>query len=308
LAAIWAGRTGATYAQAPNEGSAAALSRIAGPCAGRTQALSTTTRTYSVNGRARILLVWTGRREIGDAHISWKTGPDARRLELLIGTDPARAPRKLNRWGYIAETVCGDQAHVLGLMTPVDEESVEEAEESLANGSVHTLKAVRASVDRQSVKTERFRLPTTAEATYRDLGARLKALPPHGAGRTTPRPANVDTGFLVSVDALIRDAIARPRAPGARPSAAPRRYLYQGRVYELTMREAKDVATMSAHGTQYARLIDAEFALRNTVNGDVTTFRMTFGTTGDLTAVPVRIAYKPRWWLEVELTLNGEVR
>jgi hypothetical protein len=74
------------------------------------------------------------------------------------------------------------------------------------------------------------------------------------------------------------------------------------------MRDAKDVATLSARGTQYASLLDAEFALRNTVNGDVTTFQMAFGTTGELAAVPVRIAYKPRWWLEVELTLNRDVR
>jgi hypothetical protein len=27
------------------------------------------------------------------------------------------------------------------------------------------------------------------------------------------------------------------------------------------------------------------------------------GTTGDLAGVPLRIVYRPRWWLELELTL-----
>jgi hypothetical protein len=260
------------------------------------------TRSYTVLGRARVLVVWTGRHEIGDARLGWIDASDGRRLELLIGTDPARAPRKMNRWGYVTETVCGRRGHVLGLMTPSDEETIEEANGNLAAGA-YALKVIRASHDGSAVRTERFRVASDPKATYRDLDARLAALPPPGAARPSTRPAAADAGFLFSIDALLHEAVKAPRAPGRAPPQ--RTYIYGGRVYQLAMRQARDVPTFTSGGVTYRDLIEGTFEVRNTTTGDETPFELTFGSTGALAAVPVRIVYRPRWWLEVELHLRG---
>jgi hypothetical protein len=57
-------------------------------------------RRYIMSGAARPLLFWMGCDDIGLARIVWRGREDgARGYELLVGTDPARAPRRMNRWG-----------------------------------------------------------------------------------------------------------------------------------------------------------------------------------------------------------------
>src|SRR5579871_3736560 len=91
--------------------------------------LTNVDRPYAVSGRVRLLLFWTGLREVGDARITWTGATSGQRgFELLIGTDPDRAPRRLNRWGYEAEKLCDDgSATLLGVMTQADEQTVDEA-------------------------------------------------------------------------------------------------------------------------------------------------------------------------------------
>lgn len=80
-----------------------------------------------------LLLFWIGRDNVGEARMVWQHGPDgARGFELLIGSDPARAPRRINRWGYIAEEVRGSDARLLGVMKQSNEKSLEEAKVRLA--------------------------------------------------------------------------------------------------------------------------------------------------------------------------------
>jgi hypothetical protein len=58
-------------------------------------------RTYDVRGRVKMLVFWTGARSQGTARIIRSAaGDNTRRRELLIGTDPERAFRKMNRWSY----------------------------------------------------------------------------------------------------------------------------------------------------------------------------------------------------------------
>jgi hypothetical protein len=61
------------------------------------------THHYRMAGRVRLLLFWVRRDNVGSGRIVWRgsEGGDAG-YELLIGTDPSIAPRKVNRWGYIA--------------------------------------------------------------------------------------------------------------------------------------------------------------------------------------------------------------
>jgi hypothetical protein len=63
---------------------------------------------YRVDARARPFLFWIRKANVGDGRITWRTGPDGTvGYELLVGTDPARAPRRINRWGYLREESAG---------------------------------------------------------------------------------------------------------------------------------------------------------------------------------------------------------
>jgi hypothetical protein len=104
---------------------------------------------YSLSARVRPLLVfWIRCNDVGDAVVTTRRGSDQSGYALLIGSDPERAPRRINRWGYINEEIRGDEARVIGLMTEADEQSVEEAEAHLrqpSNGD-RTYQVIQATI------------------------------------------------------------------------------------------------------------------------------------------------------------------
>ena len=39
-------------------------------------------------------------------------------------------------------------------------------------------------------------------------------------------------------------------------------------------------------------------------DGEQTKFSMTYGTAGAFAEVPLTVTYQPRWWMQVELTID----
>jgi hypothetical protein len=76
-----------------------------------------------------------------------------------------------------------------------------------------------------------------------------------------------------------------------------RTYVYAGRLYDASLLSA----TVS---DRRGGAIDGEFEVRNRATGSTTAFRIAYGTDGADAEVPVRITYRPRWWLEVDLQLE----
>jgi hypothetical protein len=261
---------------------------------------------YAVSGRLRLLFFWTGRHDVGNARIARNDSPDgSQRLELLIGTDPERAPRQLNRWGYEAETVCGPNAELLGIMTQSDEQEIADATATLGTGTTrsHPYKAVRATRRGSEGSTEVLRLLVDDNLTYRNLDALLERLPPQGSVRHMTVPGATDSGFLVAVAALVHNSVGAPSA--ANPAVnSPRTFIYAGRLYTLKLGDTRAPKTLLIGTTTYRSAIEGQFEIRNTATGDTTKFQMTYGTTDGLAEVPLRIVYQPRWWLELELTLK----
>lgn len=258
-------------------------------------------REYTVRGRVRPLLFWTGQREVGGAWFEVRESADGgRRLELLIGTDPDRAPMRINRWGYIAETVCDDHAVLVGLMTESNEQTIEQAQAATApveRGQV--FKAIRARATSRAVATEILTVSPPGGVTYRDLDGVLGRLPAPGAVKEIPAPAGTDSGFLVAVTGLIHDSVESHRQGGPVRAGARRAYVYGGRLYDLTL---------GASRTPDARVpavIESEFQIRNRATGSTTEFRIAYAVAGADAEVPVRIVYRPRWWLELELQLEA---
>src|SRR5712692_2683765 len=63
---------------------------------------------YTMTARVRLLLFWVGKDDVGGGSIRRGTllqDPASGVIELLIGSDPAKAPRAINRWGAASEIV-----------------------------------------------------------------------------------------------------------------------------------------------------------------------------------------------------------
>jgi hypothetical protein len=279
--------------------------------AGETAAVQSHGDVYVVNGRIRpLLLFWMGRDNIGEARLTRTrdaAGHDT--IELLIGSDPARAPRKINRWGYVREQVTSDGAALLGLMRASDEQTLEEAEAAVARESEGTTlyKAVRTTIRGPQAVSDTMRVETPATYTFRDLEAILESLPDRATTRTTTRlPAGTLPGFLFAMDALLResaDVCARPPASG-RPRLRPRPYFYNHTLYDLTLVSCELDDELRTKVGVYPNVVEGRFEIRNRSTREVTRFQITFGSAGALAARPVRAVFRPHWWIELELLLD----
>lgn len=259
-------------------------------------------RQYTVRGRVRPLLIWTARHEVGGARFVRSEGDLARRLELVIGTDPHRAPMRLNRWGYIAETVCGANATLVGLMTQSDEATIDEATNLASAPGGRPFKAIRATITPGVMHTELFRLAPADNPTYQQLDAMLGRLPAPGEGRRAMVPTGADSGFLVALTGLMHDSVAASRRSGQGVQGLRRTYVYDGKIYDLTLRTSR-LADLSIEAGELPQVLDGEFEIRNQATGHTTDFRLAYGTSGAEREVPLRAAYRPRWWIEIELLL-----
>ncbi len=269
-----------------------------------------TEHSYTITGRVRPFLVWLGRHEVGNAWFRASApGADARRLELLIGTDPDRAPMRINRWGYIVETVCGPTAALLGIMTQSDEETVEQASAAVAsNTRTHSYQAIRTTIRQETAQSDLLRLAAPSSVTYRDVDAVLRQLPATGTRKHVTVPKGTESGFLGALTGLMRDSADRYATSGRPPGRAHRVYLHDGRLYDLTMQSSQLVSDLRAGPHAYGRAIESEVEIKNTLTGSTTEFRIAYGVSGADRAVPIRVVYRPRWWLELELTRDAAAK
>ncbi|PYR23447.1 MAG: hypothetical protein DMF94_01325 [Acidobacteria bacterium] len=256
---------------------------------------------YSISARVRPLLVfWIGRSGVGDAIVTERLSPGEATYALLIGSDPDRAPRRINRWGYIKEEIRGADARLVGLMTESDEDSIEQAEANLkaqAHGN-HPFKIIRATVNGEQAQSFVTSIGAPHDYNYRQLQTVLDLVlreSPEGKARTIRLPPGTRPGFL----AALADAMRLP--------AGPIGYVYHGRIYELRRTEARQIPDLRIASASYGRAIAADFTITSTHDGEQTRFSMTYGTEGRFAQVPLTVSFRPRWWMEVNLTLDDEM-
>jgi len=254
---------------------------------------------YRMLAKVRPLLFWITRDDVGGARITWRgDGAEAAGYELLIGSDPAKAPRKINRWGYIAEERRGTTARVFGVMKQSTEKSIEEAQSQIGASGNYVFKAIRASAAGGNATAGVTTVRSTRDFTYRDLRALLELVnsaQPDAAAKNASMPAGSQPGFLTALADLIQRSVDAHGAAVKRQTVA---YLYNGATYDLTLRHAE-------HRNDQ---IDGEFESRSRSSGDTTKFEMTYGASGPMAGVPVHAVYQPRWWFEVQLFLDDAVQ
>lgn len=253
---------------------------------------------YTVGARVRPLLVfWISRSGVGDAIVTRRVAPGEADYALLIGSDPDRAPRRINRWGYIKEEIRGAEAQLVGLMTESDEESIEEAEVRLkaqANGD-HPFKIIRATVHGEQAHSVVTSIGAPQDYSYRQLQAVLdlaRRESPEGKARTIQLPPGTRPGFLAALADVMRS------------STTPITYVYHGRIYELRQTAARSIPDLRIARISYGRAIAADYTVTSKRDGEQTSFSMTYGTEGRFAQVPLTVTYRPRWWMEVNLTLD----
>lgn len=253
------------------------------------------------------MLFWIRRDNVGDARITWTNGAGGTMgLELLIGSDPARVPMRINRWGYIGEFRQQGAVDVLGVMTQSDEGTVEEARlQSTKPGQGHIpYRAMRTRIEERVSSTRIFyqRLPHTI--TYQAWDD-VRHMLGNGTGRprVVPVPDNTDDGFLNSVALLVRQSVENHRIRGSLARGERRRFVYASRIYEITIQSTKAHPRFFFGGGMHS-VLESDFAVLNRETGNISKFRILYGTTYPIAETPVRVVFRPHWWLEAELNLQ----
>jgi len=265
---------------------------------------------YSVSARVRpLLLFWIRCNDVGDAVVTRRRGSDQSGYTLLIGSDPERAPRRINRWGYIDEEIRGDEVRVIGLMTEADEQSVEEAEARLRQPSHgdRTYQVMQATIHGDQARSVVTPIDVPKAYSFRELRtvldlARQESAP--ATARDVRIPQGTRPGFLSALADLVHQHVKTVHGPGGIRRGPVVTYVYHGRLYQLRATRADFMSTLRVGASTYQQIVAADFEIRNTYTGELTRFSMTYGTEGPLAEVPLTASYQPRWWMQVDLALD----
>ncbi len=259
---------------------------------------------YRIGARVRpLLLFWITRNDVGDAVVTRQRATGEARYSLLIGTDPNRTPMHINRWGYIEEEIRGAEARMLGVMTESDEESIDQAEANVrrqSSGS-HPFKVIRATADAAQAHARVASIHAPADYTLHDKDVVLdlaERVAGGGGLRVMSLPTGTRPGFLAALADTMRTRSERAIA-----------FAYYGRLYDLRQTHSRRVPNLTVGDRAYGPAIIADFVIAGRHDGEQTKFSMTYGTEGPLAEVPLRVIYQPRWWMQIELTIDdaGEI-
>jgi len=266
---------------------------------------------YTMKAGIRFIpFFWINKSNVGGGEVSFSEDADGtKELALLIGSDPERAPRKINRWGYIVERVSGSTAELTGIMSQSDEESIDDAKESTEKPSKrYVFKGIRSHLDGAEAQSDTFRIKVTENYTYKDVDTLLGLMPATGEStRKLQVPAGTDSGFLFAVKAMLYEPADNFKRSGELTVSKSRNYVYNALLYDLSVSSLKMKKHLKINGREYKQLIESKFEARNSETGKVNRYVITYGTEAPFFKVPVKIVYQPRWWFRAELFLDEVV-
>ena len=254
---------------------------------------------YSIGARVRPLLVfWISRSDVGDAIVTRRRAAGEADYSLLIGSDPGRTPMHINRWGYIEEEIRGAQARLLGLMTRSDEDSIQQAEANVRKqaSSAHPFTIINGTSDgdRAQARVVSINLPEdyTVHQSRLVLDVAKRAVD-DGRLRVVSLPPGTRPGFLAALSDAMRVA-DEPTIP----------YVYYGKLYDLRRTRSSAVPNFHIGARNYGAAVAADFVIVSRQDGEQTKFSMTYGASSAYAEVPLIVTYQPRWWMQVELTID----
>jgi hypothetical protein len=261
---------------------------------------------YRMSAAIRPLLFWIGDGDVGGARIVWRRGDDGRiGYEFLIGSDPARAPRKINRWGFVREELREDRATQIGLMRKTDEESVEEAQAQVGLEGEFVLKVIQTEIADGEARAENTVWLVQDDYTFYDLGEvlRLVGTPPQAPPKINEAsmPPGTHPGFLFAVADLVDRAVtAATREPRELLKKETTRFNFNAVAYELRLRKSKWEESKKYGDRRYQNLVRIDLESYNPTLDSTERFTLAVGTEGEWKAVPVYVKYQPKWWFKAE--------
>jgi hypothetical protein len=265
---------------------------------------------YRLAAAIRPLLFWVGAKNVGGARITWRADGNGRTgYELLLGSDPARAPRRINRWGWVREDADPSGAAMLGVMNRSEDDSLGQAKSGLGRGKDgYLFKVNRARVEGGVARAEATTLFAPRDFTFRQLGELLRfadEAKPAPRVKTGGLPPGTHPGLLFALADLVRAGVAAARTPeAAGPTPRTVQYTFNAGVYDLTVSSWERVERARYGARTYEKLVRLEFESRNREKGNTERFVFACGTEGDLAEVPVFVRYQPKWWFKVEGVLD----
>jgi hypothetical protein len=270
---------------------------------------------YRMSAAIRPLLFWTRASTVGGVRLVWRRGEgDKRGYELLLGSDPARAPLKINRWGWAREEGDAEGSVMLGLMKQSNEESVDEARTRLAKEGTgkdgHVFKVIRTRITDGEAHAESTVALTARDYTYRDLDelwSLVETTPSAPRVRSAHLPGGTRPGFLFALGDVIHETVQAAAPEGARWRFPGRRtvtFTFNAALYDLTLRAAEYLPDATYGGRRFERLVRMDFESVKRVTGAKDRFTLVCGTDGDWAEVPVFVRYQPKWWLRAEGVLD----
>jgi hypothetical protein len=266
---------------------------------------------YRIAAKIRpLLLFWIGKDDVGGARIRWRKGEgDTLGYDALIGSDPTRAPRKINRWGFILEETGPAGASIVGIMKKSDEETLDEAKSRVAAEAKDAVvfKMIQSVVS-QTEAVSRVTVSTVPrDYSYRELDALVDVLTKETAPpkiQKTPVPPGGRTGLLSAIIELLHDGVETVKRTGKAPGRKGLGYVYYAKQYDLTRVSAKVERNVTYGGVVYPSLIESEFEVRARTESWTESFTIVCGLDGSLAEIPVFLTYQPRWWFKVEMVLD----
>jgi hypothetical protein len=288
---------------------------------------------YVMTARVRFLFFWAGKDDVGGGFIRRgfsKNDPRQELLQVLFGSDPAKAPKAINRWGAGTEVVRhrevpstpakGDDvvsSAFFGFMKSSTGKSASEMQEELKkekDHGEHQFTGILSRVDAGHAIS--LTVPLASEIDY-NLHQYAEAEPvmleklssSERPARVLENPAGCMRAgeFLGTVSELLDSALQNHGGPLSLC------YVYDAQVNTLMIEHSAwlpklAVKVKTAKGIMladrtYEDLLETDFVSQNHATGKRVNFTILVGSKGDQRGVPVQIRYQPNWWFQVVLNL-----
>jgi hypothetical protein len=261
-------------------------------------------------------------------------------IEVLFGSNPERVPKRVNRWGYGREEsvwkrdpatsqVELEQSSFVGYMRHSKEDSigaVELNERTAKEKRQFWYDAIQTQVFPNKTVSKVYFFSESLDFDYRDLErvsqsyfSRLNEGSPDRVRKFENSTGSYSSpkGFLTSVYCLLKTVVGEldERRVVWREFRLTNRYIHNGRLYNLAISSVKrdksfrfkDIQNRDLEQTCSVNdVVCVDFRVERFDKRSRHDFRIWITNCGPLRGVPLRITYKPRWWLRLELNLVSE--
>ena len=289
---------------------------------------------YVMTARVRLLVFWAGKDHVGGGYIRRGfAGEDGRQelIQLLFGSDPAKAPRAINRWGAGTEIAWhknagGNEAGAddvvssafFGFMKSSKGKSAAEMQEELKREKEkgeHSFTGILSRVDAGRAVSLVVPLASQTDFTLHQYGEAEPLILEKLKGTERPIKEMKDLqgcgragAFLETMAELVNDALKGEKGPKSLC------YIYDTWVHTLRLERVAPVKKLSVQvkGAKggllvekaYQDLLELEFTSSSKGSSKKSEFTIDVGTKDELKGVPVQVRYQPNWWFQVVLNLK----